>query len=622
MGIILFMSDSNTQKHSFNADVQKMLDIVVNSLYTDKEVFIRELVSNASDALEKLRHIQMTEGDVFDNDLSLEININTDEKAGTITIQDFGIGMNEEELIQNLGTIAHSGSKEFVDALKESGDTASNLIGQFGVGFYSAFMVADKVEVYSHSWKPDSKGYLWTSAGTGAYTIEEVSEVQRGTKIVITLSESEKDFSKEETTKSIVKRYSSYIQYPVNLNTEKLNTIQAIWTRNKSEIKEEEYKEFYKFQANAWDDPRFWLHFSSDAPIDINSILFVPTENPEKMGFSHAEHDVALFCKKVLINSKPQGLLPEWMRFVKGVVDSADLPLNISRETMQDSQLVQKIGTVLTKRFIKFLAEKAKKDPEDYQAFWLEFGHYIKEGITSDFQNKDSLSKLVRYESSLTEPGKTTSLQDYISRAKEEQKEIYYLLGSSRKTIEEGPYLEAFKANNIEVLYLFEGVDEFVMNHISEFENKKLVSADQEGLELESIDIKQGENALNEKDTEDLCKWLKESYGEKVSDVKPSKRLVENPAVALSKDKMMTSNMRRIMKAMNQDVPSEVPVQLEINPSHPLIVKLHKLHSDNEEVAKLMAEQILDNCRISAGLLEDPQSMVKRIYSLLEKLPS
>jgi len=614
------MSDTNMHKHSFNADVKKVLDIVVNSLYTDKEVFIRELVSNASDALEKLRHIQLSEPTVFDDKLGLEININTDENAGTITIQDFGIGMTEEELVQNLGTIAHSGSKTFIEALQQNSDVSNNLIGQFGVGFYSAFMVAEKVDVYTHSWKPDSKGYRWTSDGSGEYEIEEVEGQRRGTKIVIKLKDSDKDFSKESHVKSIIQRYSAFVQHPVQLNGEKLNTVQAIWIRNKSDVTEEEYKEFYKFQANAWDEPRFWLHFSADAPININSLLYVPTENPEKFGFSHSEHGVSLYCKKILIDNHPQGLLPEWMRFVKGVIDSADLPLNISRESMQDSQLVKKIGSVLTKRFIKFLGEQASKDAESYNQFWKEFGHYLKEGITTDLSNKENLSKLVRYESSLTEEGKTTSLEDYISRAKEEQKQIYYLLGANRKTIENGPYIEAFKANNIEVLYLFEGVDEFVMNHIRTFQDKELVSADQEGLELDSVTVDKNGVSLSEKQGKELCKWMKEIFGESVSDVKISKRLVDNPAVALSKDKIMTANMRRIMKAMNQEVPSEVPVQLEINPTHPLIVKLNQLHEAKSANAAMVAEQILDNCRIAAGLMEDPQNMVKRIYSMLEKL--
>jgi TNF receptor-associated protein 1 len=613
------MSDSNAQKHSFNADVKKVLDIVVNSLYTDKEVFVRELVSNASDALEKLRHIQLTESQIHDDNLELEVKISTDEEAKTITIQDFGIGMSEEDLVQNLGTIAHSGSKAFVEALAENQEAAQNLIGQFGVGFYSVFMVASEVKVYTRSWQPDGKGLLWTSDGSGDYTIEAVEGQRRGTKIEVKLKEAFEEFSKEDRIKGIVKRFSSYIQYPVLINSEKQNTIQAIWTRSKQDVKEEEYKEFYKFQANAWDEPRFWLHFSADAPLDINALLFVPSENPEKFGFSHSDHDVALFCKKVLIDSHPKGLLPEWMRFAKGVIDSADLPLNISRETMQDSQLVKKIGTVMTKRFIKFLSEKAKKEPEAYLEFWKDFAHYIKEGITSDPVNKEALSKLVRFESSLTEEGKTTSLEEYVSRMKEEQKEIYYLLGSSRKIIESGPYLEAFRENGIEVLYLYEGVDEFVMSHIGTFEEKPLVSADRDDLSLDSV-TRTNEAALSEKDGEALCKWMKEIFGESVSEVTISKRLTENPAIVLSKDKHLTSNMRRIMKAMNQDLPSEVPVRLELNPAHPLIVSLNGMYGSDSEKAELIAHQILDNCRVSAGLLEDHQQMIQRIYKLLEKL--
>ncbi len=612
------MSESTVQKHNFDADVKQVLDIVVNALYTDKEVFIRELVSNASDALEKIRHTQLQESEIFDDSLELEVNIQTDDTANTLTIQDFGIGMDENDLTENLGTIARSGSKAFMQALKEKGD-AAEVIGQFGVGFYSVFMVAESVKVYTRSWKPDAKGYLWSSDGSGAYTIEEVEGQRRGTKIIITLKEDDKEFAKEERVKGIIQRYSSYVQYPVNLNGEKLNTVQAIWTRNKSEITDEEYQEFYKFQANAWDDARFWLHFSADAPIDIKSLLFVPTDNPEKMGFMHADHDVALYCKKILIDRKPDGLLPEWMRFVKGVVDSADIPLNISRESMQDSQLVQKIGKVITGRFIKFLSEKAKKDPEAYTDFWQNFAHYIKEGITSDFENKEKLSKLIRYESSLTETGKLTSLDDYISRCKEEQKEIYYLLGNSREVIENGPYLEVFKSNNIEVLYLYEGVDEFVMSHIGEYEGKKLVSADSEGLELDASAAQSGEK-LSDEDAGSLVEWLKTTLGERVSDVKVSSRLTDNPAIVLNKDKMMTANMRRIMKAMNQDMPQETPVQLEINPAHALVKKLSTLKDSEPEIAGLVAEQMLDNCRMNAGVLEDTQGMVNRIYTLLEKL--
>ena len=345
----------SSEKHSFQAEVKQVLDIVVNSLYTDKEIFIRELISNASDSLEKLRHIQLTESDIFDDKLDLEINISTDETAGTITIQDFGIGMSKEDLVENLGTIAHSGSKSFLNKIKEKGENNENLIGQFGVGFYSAFMVAKEVKVYTHAWNKDEKSYLWSCDGSGDYEIEESEGQRRGAKIVISLKDDEKEFSKEERVKAVVNRFSSFVQYPINVNGEKIKTIDAIWLRNKSDITEEDYTEFYKFQANAFDEPLTKLHFSADAPIAVNALLFIPKNNPEKFGLGKIDPSVSLHCRKVLIDSKPKDLLPDWLRFLKGVIDSADLPLNISRESMQDSALVQKINKVITKRLLKFL---------------------------------------------------------------------------------------------------------------------------------------------------------------------------------------------------------------------------------------------------------------------------
>ena len=320
-----------SETHQFQAEVQRVLDIVINSLYTDKEIFVRELVSNASDALEKLRHTQITEKEIHDDNLSLEINLTTDDKARTLTIQDFGIGMNREELVENLGTIAHSGSKKFLEAMKEGDAAKDNLIGQFGVGFYSTFMAAEKVQVYSHSWDPAESGLVWESEGAGSYTIEEAEGQRRGTKIVVHLKEECKEFATEERIKHIIKQYSNFVQFPININGERVNTVEAIWLRNKSEISEEEYTEFYKFQANAYDEPLLRMHFNADAPISINSLLFVPKENTERFGFGKMDPSVALHCRKVLIDAEPKGLLPDWLRFLKGVVDSADLPLNIFR---------------------------------------------------------------------------------------------------------------------------------------------------------------------------------------------------------------------------------------------------------------------------------------------------
>lgn len=613
------MSTTSPQKFEFQAEIKQLLDIVIHSLYTEKEIFVRELVSNASDALEKLRHTQITEKEIADDNLDLEINVTTDDKAKTITIQDFGIGMTRDELVKNLGTIAHSGSKQFLKALGEGGAKNSNLIGQFGVGFYSAFMVAKSVKVYSRSWKKDEPGHVWTSDGSGSYEIEPSEGERRGTKIVIELKDDASDFAQDWKIKEILERYSAFVSFPINLNAKRVNTVQALWLRNKNEIKDEEYTEFYKFQAHAYDEPRYRLHFSADAPLAINALLFVPKENTEKLGFSRLEQSVSLYCRKVLIDAKPKALLPEWLRFLKGVVDSEDLPLNISRETMQDKALIEKLNKVITKRFLKFLEDEAKNRTDAYNEFFAEFGIFLKEGAAMDFTHKDQLAKLLRFESSLTEKGKTTSLADYVSRLGSEQKEIYYLVGPNRAAIESGPYLEGFKARNLEVLFCYEAVDEYVMNSLREFDGKKLTAADHADVKLS--DLPKPEGALSEDDTKKLTSWLKDTLGERVAEVKASDRLVDSPALALNADKFMSPHMRRMMKAMNKDgAESPLRVNLEINPRSVVMKRLFETHTSSPDKAKLVAEQILDNALISAGLLDDATPMVARLYKLLESV--
>lgn len=617
------MSTKAPEKHAFQAEVKQVLDIVVNSLYTDKEIFIRELVSNASDSLEKFRHLQITEKEVFDDRLDLEINITTDDKAGTITIQDFGIGLNEKEMVENLGTIAHSGTKAFLKAVQEKGEKNENVIGQFGVGFYSAFMVAEEVKVYSHSWRNEDKGYCWTSDGSGEYEIEEVDGQRRGAKLVLKLKEDAKDFANADRIKDIIKRYSSFVQFPVNVNGDKINTMDALWLRGKGEPSEEEYKEFYKFQANAFDEPMTWLHFNADAPLTINSLLYVPTQNMEQFGMGRMESKVALHCRKVLIDSQPKGLLPEWLRFLTGVIDSADIPLNISRESMQDSGLIQKLNKVITKRFLKHLEQESKKNKENFEKIWSTFGMFIKEGVATDFTHRESLSKILRFESSFTKKGELTSLEDYVTRMKDGQEDIFYIIGQSRESIEAGPYMEAFKARGLEVLFLFENIDEFVMSHLAEFDKKKLVSADADDVKLEKLDNEPEGETLSEEDTTSLCEWMKSVYGNRVTAVEVSDRLVDSPAFALNTDKFMTSNMRKMMKAMNPDAEgadAPVSVKLQINNRNDLIKKLSEVRSKDEDLAKLMANQILDIALISGDFLEDPKEMVKRSYELLGKL--
>ncbi len=614
------MSTTTPQKFEFQAEIKQLLDIVIHSLYTEKEIFVRELVSNASDALEKLRHLQLTEKDVHDDNLPLEINITTDEKAKTVTIQDFGIGMTREELIKNLGTIAHSGSKQFLKALGESGAKNSNLIGQFGVGFYSAFMVAKSVKVYSHSWKKDEPGHVWTSDGSGSYEVEQVDGERRGAKIVIELKDDCAEFSQDWRIKEILTRYSAFVGFPITLNGKKIETVQALWLRSKSEIKDEEYTEFYKFQAHAHDEPRYRLHFNADAPLTINALVFVPQENTEKLGFSRLDPAVALYCRKVLIDAKPKDLLPEWLRFLKGVIDSEDLPLNISRETMQDKALLDKLGKVITKRFLKLLEEEATQRVDAYNEFYAQFGIFLKEGAALDFTHKDQLVKLLRWESSLTEKGKTTSLADYVSRMKDGQKEIYYLVAPNREAIEAGPYLEGFKARNLEVLFCYEAVDEYVFNNVREFDGKKFLSADHSDVKLD--DVPQQGEALSESDVKDLTAWLKESLGTQVADVKSSDRLVGSPALATNADKFASPMMRRMMKAMKKPGEADEPVKvnLEINPRHAVIKKLHAMRTADADKAELVAEQLLDNALIAAGLLEDPSRMVARLNKLLESV--
>ncbi len=613
------MSTPTTDKHAFKAEVKQLLDIVIHSLYTDKEIFIRELISNASDALEKLRHTQLTEKEIYDDTLSLEINVNTDDKAKTITFQDFGIGMTREELVQNLGTIAHSGTKAFLQAI-ESGQKPEGLIGQFGVGFYSAFMVAKSVKVFTHSWRNDAEHLIWTSDGSGNYEVETTDGQRRGCKIVIELKDDATEFCIESKVKNIIQRYSSFVNFPVNLNGEKLNTVQAIWTKNKSEITEEQYTEFYKYQASAYDEPMFRLHFNADAPIAINALVFVPGQNTERFGFGRIDPGVSLYCKQVLIDDKPEKLLPDWLRFLRGVIDSADLPLNISRETMQDSALVNKLGHVITKRVLKMLHDESGKNPELYEKFYKQFSAFIKEGVATDHTHREGLAKLLRYESSLTEAGKTTSLEDYVTRMKESQKDIYYLHALSRSAIETGPYLEAFKARGIEVLFVYEAIDEFVMSYLVNFKEKKIVAADQADLDLGETDKAPEGQSLSESEASDFTAWLRQSLGERVGKVETGKRLVESPVIALNNDKMATPAMRRMMKAMHQEQGHEplVKMDLEINPRHKLIQKLNALRTANPEKAKVLAEQLADNAMLAAGLVEDPRVLVNRLHQILE----
>ena len=612
----------SVEKHHFQAEIQQLLNIVIHSLYTDKEIFIRELVSNAVDALEKLRFLQTSGSTVHQPELPLKISIQTDENAGTIAFTDTGTGMTHGDLVENVGTIAHSGSKAFLKSLSANkGKPDLSLIGQFGVGFYSAFMVGKKVVVTSRSHEPDEQGWEWTSEGEGGYEMQAApADTPRGTSIVVHLKEEEKDFAKDWRVEGILKRYSNFVPFPIELNGKAVNTVQAIWTRNKNEIKEDEYEEFYRYFGHDQDKPLYRLHFSADAPLNINALLYVPSHNVENVSMARLDPEVSLYCKRVLIQSHAKGLLPEWLRFLRGVVDSEDVPLNISRETMQDTSLIQKLNRVITSRFIKFLEEQATKDAGQYEKFFNEFGRFIKEGVIVDFTHRDALAKLLRYESSTLAKGEKTSLAEYVQRMPADQKEIYFHFAPSRASAESSPYYEVFAARKYEVLFFYDQWDEFAMDHLHQFDGKNIKAAERADLAIEAAEQKDG--GLNNDSAEALAKWMKDVLKEGVNAVRSSRRLVDSPAVVVDQEHAMTRSMRQIMRGLRKEggPEPEHKYDLELNPRHPVIVRLEQIRQNDPDLAQKVAEQIYDNARVAAGVLDDPRIMLKRMNELLHRV--
>ncbi|MFN0066758.1 MAG: molecular chaperone HtpG [Limisphaerales bacterium] len=611
---------SATEKHSFQAEIQRVLDIVIHSLYTDREIFLRELVSNAADATEKLRFLQAGGQAVHQPELPLEITLTADDPARTLAIADAGIGMTRDELVENLGTIAHSGSKAFLEKLAEAKEkSALNLIGQFGVGFYSAFMVAAKVEVFTRSHQPDATAWHWVSEGAGGYEIAPgPADLPRGTRIVLHLKEDAKEFSENWQVQRVVKRYSAFVPFPIRLNGgEPLNKVQALWARPKAEIKPEEYQEFYGFLGHDPEPPLAHLHFTADAPLAIQALLFVPARNMETLGMGKSESEVNLYCRKVLIQPKAKDLFPEWLRFLKGVVDSEDLPLNISRESMQDSTLLQKLNKALTGRFLKFLAELAEKEPETFRKVYAEHQRFLKEGVITDFAHRESLARLLRFESSTQPAGTLVSLAEYVGRMKDGQREIYHLTAPSREAAEASPYFEAFKALGQEVLFSYDGVDEFVFQHLHEFGGKPLKNAEKADLKLDPP----AEGALSDDEARLVANFVKETLGDRVGEVRTSRRLVDSPAVVLEADDQTTATMRRMLKAMKRDAElGDAKLDFELNPKHPVIIGLATLRQTDAPLAAQVAEQLFDSARLAAGLLDDPRTLLTRMNTLLARV--
>ncbi|KAG2211956.1 hypothetical protein INT47_004643 [Mucor saturninus] len=613
---------SNEEVHEFKTETKRLLDIVSNSLYSEKEIFVRELISNAADALEKLRQTQTVEANV-DSGKPLEIRITLDREKNQFVIQDFGIGMTLEELNANLGTIASSGSKKFLEKMENEGSSGKkeSIIGQFGVGFYSTFMVGNKIKVYTKSAFPDSKGYCWTTDGQGSYTVAEADNVAVGTKIVIELRDDAKSYSSELEIDSIIKKYSNFVGFPIYLNGKEVNVIDALWTKDVQSVTSEEHQQFYRFIANAWDDPQYTLHYKTDSPLSISSVLYVPEKHMELLG-EQTKPGVSLYSRKVLIQPESAGILPHYLRFIKGVVDSEDIPLNVSRELLQDN-ILSRLRMVMTKRVLKWLDNEAKKDPKKYDEFFLDYGQFIKEGACTDAMHKRDISKLLRFESSKSENHSMISLEDYAARSQEGQKRIYYLLTPKRKYAEESPYTEMFKKKGVELLYLYETVDEFVVNHLKEFQGYDLISADSpEAAKDPLLQMERDQNdlSLSDTDAQDLAKWIETSLGDEVvKGVDVSRRLNSFPAIVQEHESPAMRKMMQMMQgSAKMDETPPTPTVLEINPDHPVMKGLFNIRNQNPDLAKLVTEQIYDNALCAAGVLDDPRSMITRLNKLLE----
>lgn len=622
-------TEKKTSKYQFKAEVKQLLDILVHSLYTSREIFLRELISNASDALDKLR-FQSTKGaKIADKDLPLEIRINFDDKKNTITVSDTGIGMTRDELVKNIGTIAKSGSADFIKTLQDNKADANNIIGKFGVGFYSVFMVADKVVIKSRSFQKEASPVEWSSDGLGSYQIAEIDEkLKRGTTIEIHLKEEAKEFAEKYRLETAIKKHSNFIQFPIHLGEEKVNTISAIWREPKSSVKKEQYNEFYKFLSFDSSEPMDIIHKSVDAPIQFHSLLFIPKKNFDFFGMNREDYGLDLYVRRVLIQHKNKDLLPEYLNFVKGVVDSEDLPLNISRETLQENIVFTKIANTVTSQVLSYLIDKAKKKPEEYAEFWKEHGRYFKLGYT-DYSNTDKYQQLLRFNSSNDKDEKgLTSLEDYVSRFKEDQKEIYYAFGQSREAIEQDPHMEIFKNKGLEVLYLYDPLDEFVVSSIRKYKENDFKSVD--NVDLEKLDkFKDNEEKKDKpeelskddaKQFEDLLKRIKEILGDRVTEVKESKRLSGSPCVLVNPDDTMSSQMQKIMRMANKDMSVQVK-GFEINRDHKLIRNLltvFKADSKDEYITDTV-EELFEAAQLLAGDLTDPHKLVNRINKTLEK---
>lgn len=619
----------SAEKLSFQAEVSRLLDIVVNSLYSEKEIFLRELVSNASDACDKLRYLALTKGELLGDDAAFAITLSTDAKARTLTISDNGIGMDRDELIANLGTIARSGTAAFVGELSGDAKKDTNLIGQFGVGFYSAYMVAEKVEVLTRK-AGEEAAWLWTSDGRGDFTIQQSEKAGRGTLITLHLREGCEEYLEADRLRQIVKRYSDHIAIPIRLvegdKTETLNRASALWTRSRSEITPEEYKEFYHHAAHAFDEPWETLHWQAEGLISYTGLLFVPGSRPFDLFHPERKSRVKLYVRRVFITDDCQELVPEYLRFLRGVVDSEDLPLNVSREMLQASPVVQKIRQGIVKRVLGELQKKAEKEPEAYSGFWENFGPVLKEGLYSEHGgDREQLLKLSRFRSSNGEG--LVSLADYVGRMKEGQDTIFYITGEDAAALLESPQLEGFRAKGVEVLLLTDPIDEFWIPAIVEYEGHKFKSVTRGGADLarvkgaEKSDADKKEEADSKDDVGSLVALMKLALKDEVKDVRASERLTDSAVCLVADEGDMDMHLERLLRQHKQ-LDNSFKRILEVNPAHPVIRKLaaHVAAKGGEASIDDAALLLLDQARILEGEpLRDAKGFATRLSAFLEK---
>jgi molecular chaperone HtpG len=629
-----------TQKETlgFQTEVKQLLHLMIHSLYSNKEIFLRELISNASDAVDKLRFEALAKPELLEDAGELKIRVSFDKDAKTVTLEDNGIGMSRQDVITHLGTIAKSGTADFMKNLSGDQKKDSHLIGQFGVGFYSAFIVADQVEVFSRrAGLVASEGVHWSSKGEGEFEVANIEKADRGTRIVLHLKAAEDEFADGYRLRNIIKKYSDHIALPIELPKEQapaaegeaqpalewetVNRASALWTRPRTEIKDEEYQEFYKHIGHDYENPLSWSHNKVEGKLEYSSLLYVPARAPFDLYQREAPRGLKLYVQRVFVMDQAESFLPLYLRFIKGVVDSNDLSLNVSREILQKDPIIDSMKSALTKRVLDMLEKLAKNEPEQYKGFWKNFGQVIKEGPAEDFANKEKIAGLLRFASTHHSSGEqSVGLAEYLARAKEGQDKIYFLTGESYAQVKDSPHLEVFRKKGIEVLLLTDRIDEWLMSYLTDFDGKGFVDVARGDLDLGKLDSEEDKKAQEEvaKDKEGLVERLKAALGDVVSEVRVSHRLTDSPAILAIGEQDLGLQMRQILEASGQKVPDSKPI-FEFNPAHPLIEKL-----DNEQSEDRFADFshiLFDQAALAAGdSLKDPAAYVRRLNKLLVEL--